>query len=109
VHVKYEHPKQFFLNPDDSIDGSHLLYDSSLDSSSNPVKYRIACLTVTYHDLFGIKHMSIFNYTLEHQWLCVAIDKIPSLNGKPPLDLKELNDQKRQQAPKLSAPPPITS
>lgn len=25
AHVKCEHPKQFFLNPDDSIDGSHLL------------------------------------------------------------------------------------
>ena len=86
------HSQQLQLNPDDSIDGSHPLYDSSLDSPSKPAKYRIACLTITYHDLFGIKHASIFNYTLDHRWVRVAIEKVPSLNGKPPLDLKELND-----------------
>lgn len=109
VLVQFDHPQQLYLNPDDSIDGIHPIYDNSLDSSSNPIKNRMACLTVTYHDLFGIKHVSIFNYTLEHRWIRMTISKIPSLNGKPPLDLKELNDQKKQQAPKWSAPPIITS
>jgi hypothetical protein len=109
VHVKFEHPKQFYLSPDDSIDGSQPIFDTSPNSPSNPVEYRIACLTITYQDLFDNKYMSIFNHTLDHQWLNVKIDKIPSLKGKPPLDLKELNNQKRQQAPKFSAPAPQTS
>ena len=109
IHIKYEHPQQLFLNPDDSIDGIHPLFDTSPNSPSNPVEQRIACLTVTYHDLFEIKHVSIFNYTLEHRWICMATSRIPSLNGKPPLDLKELNDQKKQQGTKLSAPPIKTS
>lgn len=109
IHIICEHPKQFFLSPDDSIDGSHPIFDTSSNLPSNPVEYRIACLTITYQDLFDNKYMSIFNHTLDHQWLNVKIDKIPSLKGKPPLDLKELNNQKRQQAPKFSAPAPQTS
>src|SRR6266487_808270 len=35
IHIKYEHPKQFFLNPDDSIDESHPLFDTSPNSPSN--------------------------------------------------------------------------
>ena len=102
VQVTCKHPQWLYLNPGDSIDGIHPLFDKSLDSPSNPAKDRIACLTITYHDLFEIKHMSIFNYTLEHRWLCVKIDKIPSLNRKPPLNLKELNDQKGQPGSKSS-------
>ncbi|SRR6266567_2815038 len=109
VDVLFEHPKQLHLAPDDLIDGVHPLYDTSPTSPSNPTDYRIAGLTITYHDLFGTKHLSVFNYTLEHRWICVTVGKIPSLNGKPPLDLKELDDQKRQQAPKWSAPQIITS
>ena len=109
VQVLCEHPEQLHLAPDDTIDGIHPLYNTSPTSSSNPIEYRIACLTVTYHDLFGIKHISIFNYTLEHRWVCVTIGKIPPVKGNAPLDLKELNDQKKQWAPKFSAPPPITS
>ena len=109
IHIKCEHPQQFFLNSDDSIDGSHPLFDTSPNSPSNPVEYRIACLTITYQDLFENKHMSIFNHTLEHQWVNVKIDKLPSLKKQTPLDLKEKNDQKRQLAPKLSAPAPKTS
>jgi len=108
VTVNCGHPQELFLNPDDSIDGIHPLYDTSLPSPSNPIEYRIACLTITCHDLFGNKHISVFNYTLEHRWLPVVIGKIPVVKGKIPLDLKELNDQKKQQGTKLSAPPPIT-
>ena len=109
IHITFEHPQQFFLNSDDSIDGSHPLFDTSPNSPSNSTEYRIACLTITYQDLFENKHMSIFNHTLEHQWVNVKIDKIPSPKKQPPLDLKEKNDQKRQQASKLSAPVPKTS
>ena len=109
VPVIFEHPQGLWLNPSDSIDGSHSLFDTSLDSLSNPAKDRIACLTITYHDLFGNKHMSIFNYTLEHRWLFVTIDKDPSLNGKPSLDLKELNDQKGQPSSKAPDLATVTS
>jgi hypothetical protein len=104
IQVIYEHSPQLLLSPGDSIDEVHPLYDTSPPSSSNPAEDHIACLTITYQDLFEIKHMSIFNYTLDHRWECVTIGKIPAINEKPPLDLKELNDQKRQQARKLSAP-----
>jgi hypothetical protein len=109
VQVFFEHPNQLYLTPDSSIEGAHPLYDISPTSPSNPIESRIACLTVTYHDLFGIKHVSIFNYTIEHRWVCVAIGKIPTVKGDPPLDLKELDEQKQQRAPKYSAPPQVTS
>lgn len=101
--VEFVHPKmsglqsqELLLYRNERIDDVHPLYDNALDS--------IACLTVTYHDIFGNKYVSIFNHTLEapfkHRWVCVAISKIPSLNGKAPLDLKELNDRKKQKATK---------
>jgi hypothetical protein len=105
VQVLCEHPAQLHLAANDTIDGVHPLYNTAPTSSSNPIEYRIACLTVTYHDLFETKHVSIFNYTLEHRWVCVVIGKIPLVKGNVSLDLKELNDQKKQQAPKFSAPP----
>jgi hypothetical protein len=103
--VELIHSSELRLFHNDSVDGKHPLYDKSLDSPSNPWIYRIACLTITYHDLFEKKHVSIFQYTLQHGWIHVATGEIP---GKPPLDLKELNDQKKQ-GPKLSAPPVRTS
>jgi len=109
VQVIGKHLQQLLLGSGDSIDGVHPLYDSSPPSSTNPAEYQIARLTITYHDLFGIKHMSIFNYTLEHRWVNVAIDRIPVLKGKAPVDLKELNVQKSQQGIKRSAPPIQTS
>lgn len=106
IDVEFAHPSsEYCLSHTDSVDGQHPLYDTSLDSPSNPAVCRIACLTITYHDLFGIKHVSIFNYTLEHRWVYIAIDKIPLVKESVPLDLKELNDQKKQQTPKYSAPP----
>ena len=100
------HSSELQLFHSDSVDdGKHPLYDKSLDSSTNPWAYRMACLTITCHDLFGKKFVSIFHYTLQHQWIHVATEEI---YGKPPRDLKELNAQKKQ-GPKLSAPPIQTS
>ena len=109
--ILVEHPnsRKFYLFPDDSLDGIHPIYDTSPTSPANPIEYRIACLTITYHDLFGIKHMSIFNYTLEHRWVLVATGKIPTIKDKTPFDLKELNDWKIQHGPKYSAPAPQLS
>lgn len=102
--MELKHRFELRLFHGDSVNGKHPLYDMSLDSPSNPWAYRIACLTMTYHDLFGKKYVSIFNYTLQHQWIHVITEEIL---GTPPLDLKELNDQKKQ-GPKLSAPPAKT-
>jgi len=100
------HSSELQLFHSDSVDdGKHPLYDKSLNSSTNPWAYRMACLTITCHDLFGKKFVSIFHYTLQHQWIHVATEEI---YGKPPRDLKELNAQKKQ-GPKLSAPPIQTS
>lgn len=101
IDIELIHSSELRLFHNDSVDGKHPLYDKSLGSPSNPWIYRIACLTITYHDLFEKKHVSIFHYTLQHRWIHVATGEIP---GKPPLDLKELNDRKKQ-GPKLSAPP----
>lgn len=69
------------------VDGTHTLHD---DSESH---YRIARLTTTYHDLFGRRHVSIFDYIrsspTEHQWKHVATkDEIDA-------DLEELDNQKQ--------------
>jgi hypothetical protein len=101
IDVELLHSSELRLFHDNSVDGKHPLYDRSLDSPSNPWAYRMACLTMTYHDLFEKKHVSIFHYTLEHRWIHVATEELP---GELPLDLRELNDQKKQ-GPKLSAPP----
>ena len=93
--IIYNHSRELCLNYNNTIDGVHPLYLYVLNAPNNP----IARLTITYHDLFGIKHVSIFDPMLEHQWVHVSIDKIPAL------DLKELNDQEKQQAPTYSAPP----
>lgn len=100
--IHLQHPQELHLLPTDSINGKYPLYDQALDSLTDPVINRIACLTLTYHDLFGKKHVSIFRYTITHQWIHVTTEEI---SGGQPLDLKELNLQKKQQSQKLSAPP----
>jgi hypothetical protein len=99
------HSSELRLLHDDSVDGKHRLYDRSPDTPMNPYASRMACLTLTYQDLLGKKYVSIFQYTLQHQWTHVVIKEI---EGESPLDLKELNTQKagRQIAsPKVLAPP----
>jgi hypothetical protein len=55
------------LSKDTKVDGEYLLYD---DSEKD---YRIARLTTTYHDIFGIIHVSIFDYVRQfptlHKWM----------------------------------------
>jgi hypothetical protein len=103
--INLMHSSELQLFHNDSVGRNLPLYDKSLDSPLNPWVYRIACLTITYHDLFRKKHVSIFHYTLQHQWIHMATEEI---RGELPLDLKELNTRKKQ-GPKLSAPPVITS
>ena len=69
------------------------LFDRSSDSLENPWVNRIACLTLTYHDLFGKKYVSIYHYTLQHQWVHVATREI---SGESSFDLKEMNDWKKK-------------
>jgi type II secretory pathway pseudopilin PulG len=104
--ILFRHPFQdeLWLDRKDSIDGIHTLQYPF--GGPNPNKAQ-ACLTTTYHDLFGNKLVSIFDYTPDHRWLCVFVNT-PS-SPKIALDLKELNDQKKQQAVKLSVPPVRTS
>jgi hypothetical protein len=105
IDIILAHSSELRLFHDVSIDGKHPLYDTSLDSPTKPWSNRIACFTLTYHDLSGKRYVSVFHYTLQHRWVHVATEEI---SGEPPLDLKELNAQKKQ-GPKLSAPPIITS
>lgn len=71
------------------VDGTHLLYDPSEQN------YRIARLTITYHDLFERKHVSIYDYLRispkEHRWMHVAT------KSGIDYDLEELDNQ--QQSP----------
>ncbi len=78
-----------------TVDGTHLLYDHS------ETHYRIARLTTTYHDLFGRRHVSIFDYIrrspTEHQWMHVTT------KSGIEYDLEELDNQ-RQPAPSKRKP-----
>ena len=106
ITVEFRHLSDLSLFYGDMVNGKHVLYDKSLDAPTNPWLSRIARLTLTYHDLFGTKYVSIFHYTIEHRWIHVITEEI---TGNPARDLKELNMQKKQQGPKYSAPPIPTS
>ena len=105
ITIELKHPSDLGLFHGDMVNDKHVLYDKSPDSPTNPWVSRIARLTLTYHDLFGTKYVSIFHYTIEHRWIHVVTEEII---GNPARDLKELNTQKKQ-GPKYSAPPIPTS
>jgi len=95
--IDFRHPfsNELWLDRSDSIDGEHTIHYPSAGSNPNQA---IACLTISYHDLFGNKLASIFDYTIYHQWVRVFVST-PS-SPKIALDLKELNDQKKQKTTK---------
>ena len=105
ITIELKHSSDLSLFHGDMVNDKHVLYDKSPDSPTNPWFSRIARLTLTYHDLFGTKYVSIFHYTIEHRWIHVVTEEI---TGNPARDLKELNTQKKQ-GPKYSAPPIPTS
>src|SRR5260370_24185398 len=94
IAVELKHPSDLSLFHGDMVNDKHVLYDISLDPPTNPWLSRIARLTLTYHDLFGTKYVSIFHYTIEHRWIHVVTEEI---TGNPARDLKELNTQKKQR------------
>lgn len=61
ITVELKHPSDLGLFHGDMVSDKHVLYDNSLNSPTNPWFSRIARLTITYHDLFGIKYVSIFH------------------------------------------------
>jgi len=105
ITVDLKHSSDLSLFHGDMVNNKHVLYDKSPDSPTNSWFSRIARLTLTYHDLFGTKYVSVFHYTIEHRWIHVVTEEI---TGNPARDLKELNTQKKL-GPKLSAPPIPTS
>lgn len=90
LHLRHPRQRELRLDRNDSVDGKHPLYYPSAGPNPNQA---LASLTVTYHDLFGNKLVSIFDYTPYHEWVRVFIS-MPS-SPKFDLDLKELNDQKK--------------
>src|SRR6266567_3552509 len=94
--IRSRHPDQgeLWLDRNDSIDGEHTLHYSPAGPNPNQAQ---ACLTISYQDLFGNKLVSIFDYTSYHQWVRVFVS-VPS-SPKITLDLKELNDRKKQKVP----------
>jgi hypothetical protein len=94
--IHFEHSRQFRLSRNDSIDGVYPLYDESPDSLSGSTIDRVARLTITYHDISGNRYVSIYDYTKEKKWIKVEIRETPSIDGKPPIDLKELNTLRQQ-------------
>jgi len=99
LDIDLVHSTEFRLLHDESVDEKHPLYDRTPDPSAHSDEFQIACLTLTYHDLFGRKYVSIYHYTLQYQWIHVATSEI---SGGGSFDLKELNDRKKQGL-KLSA------
>lgn len=58
----------------------------------------IARYTITYHDIFGRRHASIYDYDAQHRWRSVAfLSNIPQ-------DLEELN--RKQHIQNHTSPPP---
>ena len=95
IHLCHPRHREFWLDRNDSVDGEHTLhYPSTRQSNPNQA---LACLTMTYQDLSDNKFVSIFDYTPYHEWVRVAIST-PS-SPKIALDLKELNDRKKQKNP----------
>src|SRR5258708_28481243 len=92
--ILYRQPFQgeLWLDRSDSIDGEHTLHYLPAEPNPNQAQAR---LTISCHDLFDNKLVSIFDYTPYHQWIRVFVST-PS-SPKIALDLKELNDQKKQK------------
>ena len=66
----------------------------------------LARYTITYHDIFGHRHMSIFDFDFLRHWRCVGFFRIDK-------DLEELNRERRtarmeaaSNPARLQAPPP---
>jgi hypothetical protein len=78
----YYYNGQTDLGKQTKVDGIHVLYN---DSDSN---YRVARLTTTYHDIFGLKYVSIFEYlhppSGEHRWMHINTTMVQK-------DLEELD------------------
>src|SRR6266566_9299767 len=94
--IRSRHPDQgeLWLDRNDSVDGEHTLHYPPAGPNPNQAQ---ACLTISYQDLFGNKLVSIFDYTSYHEWVRVFVS-VPS-SPKITLDLKELNDRKKQKVP----------
>lgn len=94
--ILLRHPFQdeLWLDRNDSVDGEHTLHYPH--AGFNPNKAQ-ACLTISYQDLFGNKLVSIFDYDAYHRWIRVFVS-MPS-SPKIALDLKELNERKKQKTP----------
>lgn len=94
ISLRHPRNREFLLNRDDSVDGEHLLLRSNTEPDPNEA---LARLTISYHDLFGNKLVSIFDFTSYHEWVRVFVS-MPS-SQKIALDLKELNDQRKPKSP----------
>jgi hypothetical protein len=74
-----------------SIDGNpeHILYapptPTVADMAFRDISAVLARFTITYHDIFGLKHASQFDFTRQHRWRCVGF--FPDI----PKDLHELH------------------
>src|SRR6266699_6018443 len=94
IQSRHSDQGELWLDRNDSIDGEHTLHYSPAGPNPNQAQ---ACLTISYQDLFGNKLVSIFDYTSYHQWVRVFVS-VPS-SPQITLDLKELNDRKKQKVP----------
>ena len=74
---------------------------SPKDPADGVTPYIVARLTITYHDIFGRKHASIFDYTSQEEWLSVDEGFFPSI----PQDLKDLErEHTRRERPPAPSP-----
>jgi hypothetical protein len=82
-------------------DPSYTLYAPRVPSLSETLRiatpHVVARLTVTYHDVYGRKHASVFDYTDQEMWICAGFARAI------PQDIEDLDREERIADP---APPP---
>jgi len=82
-----------------TIDGSCKIGKQTLYAPKAPTQEEInrgitlilMRLTLTYHDIFGRKHASTFDYTHLHKWVCVEFQ------SDIPQDIEELDRQAKSK------------
>src|SRR5579859_5062682 len=107
--VKYMHCLDEPLQPDKSVaveqkqlaimDGSFKIGNQTLYAPKAPTQEEInrgiililMRLTLTYHDIFGRKHASTFDYTHLHKWVCIEFQSSIAQ------DIEELNREAKSK------------
>ena len=92
------------LDGDTTLDGNpeHTLYAPAKPTEGQVIVHDtvavLARYTITYHDIFGDKHMCIFDYDVLHHWRCLGFFPITK-------DLQELSRERHTAVMEVATNP----